>query len=63
MTLLIFILLLIVLILVHEFGHFSVAKFFGIRVDEFGIFFPPRLFAFKRGETEYSLTRYRLAGL
>lgn len=54
MSLLLFILLLIVLILVHEFGHFSVAKFFGIRVDEFGIFFPPRLFAWKRGETEYS---------
>ncbi len=62
MTLLIFILLLIVLILVHEFGHFSVAKFFGIRVDEFGIFFPPRLFAWKRGETEYSFNALPFGG-
>jgi regulator of sigma E protease len=43
------------LIIAHEFGHFIVAKMFGIRVDEFGIFFPPRIFAFKWGETEYSL--------
>jgi len=62
MSLLLFILLLIVLILVHEFGHFSVAKFFGIRVDEFGIFFPPRLFAWKRGETEYSFNALPFGG-
>lgn len=55
MTILLFILILVVLILVHEFGHFIVAKAFGIRVDEFGIFFPPRIAAVKRGETEYSL--------
>jgi regulator of sigma E protease len=55
MTILIFILILVCLILAHEFGHFIVAKAFGIRVDEFGIFFPPRIFAFKWGETEYSL--------
>src|SRR5581483_6472740 len=55
MSILLFILVLVVLILVHEFGHFIVAKTFGIRVDEFGIFFPPRIFAFKWGETEYSL--------
>lgn len=55
MFLLAFILILVLLILVHEFGHFIVAKTFGIRVDEFGIFFPPRITAIKRGETEYSL--------
>lgn len=55
MFILIFILLLVLLILVHEFGHFIVAKAFGIRVDEFGIFFPPRLWARKVGETEYSI--------
>ena len=55
MTLLLFILILVVLILVHEFGHFIVAKLFGIRVDEFGIFFPPRVTAVTRGETTYSL--------
>ncbi len=55
MSLLIFILLLVALIVVHEFGHFSVAKFFGIKVEEFGIGFPPRLISKKIGETVYSL--------
>lgn len=55
MGILLFIGILVVLILVHEFGHFSVAKLFKIRVDEFGIFFPPRITAFKKGETEYSI--------
>lgn len=62
MFLLIFILLLVLLILVHEFGHFIVAKAFGIRVDEFGIFFPPRLFARRWGETEYSLNALPFGG-
>jgi len=42
------------LILGHEAGHFLCAKAFGLRVDEFGFGFPPRIFAIKRGETEYS---------
>lgn len=62
MSLIIFILLLVALILVHEFGHFAAAKLFGIRVDEFGIFFPPRLLAFKKGETEYSLNALPFGG-
>jgi regulator of sigma E protease len=41
--------------LVHELGHFAVAKFFGIRVDEFGIGFPPRLLSVTYGETTYSI--------
>lgn len=55
MSLFLFILILALLILVHELGHFSVAKLFGIRVDEFGIGFPPRLIYKKVGETVYSL--------
>jgi regulator of sigma E protease len=55
MYLLLFILILVALIVVHEFGHFSVAKLFGIRVEEFGIGFPPRLLSVKRGETTYSI--------
>lgn len=43
------------LILVHEAGHFWAAKKFGLKVDEFGFGFPPRIFAWKKGETEYSL--------
>ncbi len=62
MTLLLFLLILVLLILVHEFGHFIVAKAFGIRVDEFGIFFPPRLFARRWGETVYSLNALPFGG-
>lgn len=56
MSILIFIIILGVLVFVHELGHFVFAKLFGIRVDEFGMGFPPRaLRLFKRGETEYTL--------
>ncbi len=41
--------------IVHEFGHFIIAKKFGVRVDEFGIGYPPKLFGKKFGETEYSI--------
>ncbi|TSC67792.1 MAG: Uncharacterized protein CEO19_61 [Parcubacteria group bacterium Gr01-1014_73] len=44
-----------VLIFVHELGHFLVAKKCGMRVDEFGLGFPPRVFGKKNGETIYSL--------
>ena len=55
MTIIIFIIILTVLVLVHEFGHFIVAKSFGIRVDEFGLGFPPKIWSRKWGETLYSL--------
>ena len=54
MALLIFIAILIGLIWVHELGHFSVAKFFKVRVDEFSIGFPPRLVSRAWGETRYT---------
>lgn len=43
MSILIFIAVLVLLILVHELGHFLAAKFFGVRVDEFGLGFPPKI--------------------
>lgn len=46
---------LIALIILHEFGHFLLAKRFGIKVEEFGIGYPPRLFGKKIGETVYSI--------
>jgi regulator of sigma E protease len=56
MTVILFIIILGILVFVHELGHFLVAKFFNIKVDEFGIGFPPRLAKlFKIGETEYTL--------
>ncbi len=62
MTVLIFLIVLVVLILVHEFGHFIVAKKFGIRVDEFGIGFPPKAYGKKFGETEYTLNWLPIGG-
>jgi regulator of sigma E protease len=62
MNILIFVIILLVLVLVHEFGHFFVAKKFGIRVDEFGFGFPPKLWGKKYGETEYTLNLLPLGG-
>ncbi len=56
MEIIIFILVIVALIVVHEFGHFVAAKLSGMRVDEFGIGYPPRaLLLGKIGETEYTL--------
>ena len=54
-TALIFIIVLGVLVIVHEFGHFITAKRAGMKVEEFGFGFPPRIFGIKKGETTYSL--------
>lgn len=63
MTLAILLLILIVvLVLSHEAGHFLLAKWRGVRVDEFGIGFPPRLLSFKKGETRYSFNLFPLGG-
>ena len=62
MNILIFFIILFVLVIVHEFGHFSTAKKFGIRVDEFGFGFPPKLFGWKKGETEYTLNALPFGG-
>jgi regulator of sigma E protease len=61
-TLMIFVLILALLIFVHEGGHFMVAKLSGIKVEEFGMGFPPRIFGIKRGETMYSLNWIPLGG-
>ena len=59
---LVFVAILAILILVHEFGHFLVAKRANARVEEFGIGFPPRIFGIKRGETIYSLNLFPIGG-
>src|SRR3989338_1287480 len=62
MTILIFLLILTILVLVHEIGHFIIAKKMGVRVEEFRIGLPPRLFGVKKGETLYSVNLLPLGG-
>ncbi len=52
----------IVLIVLHEFGHFVVAKATGMRVERFFLFFPPKLVSVRRGETEYGIGMIPLGG-
>ncbi|MBN1367653.1 MAG: site-2 protease family protein [Dehalococcoidales bacterium] len=61
-TLVSFFIMLIVLVLVHELGHFITAKAFKVRVEEFGLFFPPRIWGIKRGETTYSINALPIGG-
>jgi regulator of sigma E protease len=51
-----------IMVLVHEFGHFAVAKLCGIRVEVFSIGFGKRLLGFRRGDTEYQLSIIPLGG-
>ncbi|MCI4671226.1 MAG: RIP metalloprotease RseP [Bacteroidia bacterium] len=51
-----------ILVTVHELGHFMAAKAFGIKVEIFSIGFPPKLFGFKRGETDYQIGAIPLGG-
>ncbi len=51
-----------ILILVHELGHFFAAKIFGVKVKEFGLGYPPRIFSKKYGETEYSINALPFGG-
>lgn len=61
-SILVFLLVLSILILVHELGHFIVAKRFGVMVEEFGFGLPPRLFGKKIGETLYSINALPFGG-
>jgi regulator of sigma E protease len=61
-TFLIFIAVIGVLVLVHEFGHFIMARRAGMKVEEFGFGFPPRLLGIKKGETLYSINLIPFGG-
>lgn len=61
-TIIIFLLILGVIVFVHELGHFTMAKLFGVKVEEFGLGFPPRIIGKRKGETEYSLNWIPLGG-
>ena len=61
-TIVLFLLILGVIVFVHELGHFMMAKLYGVKVEEFALGFPPRIFSFKKGETQYSLNAVPLGG-
>lgn len=50
------------LVAVHEMGHLLAAKYFGMRVEQFSIGFPPKIWSFKKGETEYAISAIPLGG-
>lgn len=62
LTLIYFILILGLIVLVHEFGHFFFSKLFGIYVYEFAIGMGPKIFSKKKGETEYSIRAIPIGG-
>lgn len=62
MGIIIFFAVLALLVLTHEFGHFIFAKISGVRVEEFGFGFPPRMLGLKRGETTYSFNLIPFGG-
>lgn len=62
MNILIFVVILMVLVISHEAGHFFTAKAFKIKVEEFGFGFPPKLFGWKKGETEYTVNALPFGG-
>lgn len=61
-TIILFLLILGVIVFFHELGHFFMAKLYGVKVDEFGLGFPPKMFGIKKGETEYTINWIPLGG-
>src|SRR5450759_1843290 len=57
-----FLIILIVLVVAHELGHFVTAKSRGVKVIEFGVGFPPRIWGIQHGETLYSINAMPLGG-
>ncbi|MEN9622042.1 MAG: hypothetical protein RLZZ67_476 [Candidatus Parcubacteria bacterium] len=62
MYIVLFFVILAILVLIHEFGHFYAAKKSGVRVDEFGLGFPPRLWSKQVGETLYTINAIPFGG-
>src|SRR6478736_1518811 len=56
------VLAIIIMVGLHEAGHMYAAKFFGMRVEKYFIGFPPKIFGFKKGDTEYALGAIPLGG-
>src|SRR5215510_16488689 len=51
-----------IIVVIHELGHFLVAKLFKIRVETFSVGFGPRLLGFRRGDTDYRISAFLLGG-
>lgn len=62
LSLIYFIIVLSILVLIHEFGHFITAKKIGVRVEKFSIGFGPKIFSVRRGDTEYLVSSIPLGG-
>ena len=62
LTIIVFLFVLGFLVFVHEFGHFILAKKLGVKVEEFGIGYPPALWKIKKGETVYSVNAIPVGG-
>lgn len=62
LTIITFVIVLGVIIFVHELGHFITARKFGVKVEEFGFGFPPRIWGKKKGDTTYSINWIPLGG-
>ncbi len=62
LTVFVFFIILSILVLVHELGHFVAAKRLGIKVEEFGFGLPPRIWGIKKGETMYSINWLPIGG-
>jgi regulator of sigma E protease len=62
MSIVVFFILLILLVLTHEIGHFAAAKWCKVKVEEFGIGFPPRIWGYKFHDTIYSINWIPLGG-
>ncbi|HUL00722.1 MAG TPA: RIP metalloprotease RseP [Nitrospirota bacterium] len=62
MTLIYFLIVIGILVFVHEFGHFIMAKRAGVRVEKFSLGFGPKIIGFKKGDTEYLISALPLGG-
>jgi len=62
LSIIVFIIILSILIFVHEFGHFLMAKSIGVRVEKFSLGFGPKLLSFKHRDTEYAISLIPLGG-
>src|SRR5205085_6933775 len=51
-----------VIIVIHELGHFLVAKFFKIKVETFSVGFGPRILGFRKGDSDYRISAFLLGG-